>query len=99
MKKKIIIAVAAVLVVGGAAGAYFFVVAPANSELAGRPDNGYVEPPDDGTEVTDPVTNATCRKTFKTKSAVHEQKTYYFCCPHCPTSFLSDTDKYADPKK
>ena len=96
MNKKILIAAAALLVVGGGAGAYFFLAGSTDSSLAARPERGFIEPPDDGTEVTDPVTNIRCKKTFKTKSAVYEQKTYYFCCPNCPSQFLADMTKFAD---
>jgi len=96
MKKKIIIAAAALLLVGGGAGAYFFMFAPGASEAIAAPVRGYVDPPDDGAEVTDPVAKATCKKTFRTESVVFEQKTYYFCCPICPSQFLRDPAKFAD---
>ena len=97
MNKKVIIAAAALLVIGGGAAA-FFIFGSNDSGIVAAPTRGYVEPPDDGTEVTDPVTNTKCKKTFETKSAVYEQKTYYFCCPHCPTQFLADMTKFADPE-
>jgi YHS domain-containing protein len=96
MKKKIIIAAAVLLLGGGGAGAYFFMIAPGSEEIMVAPVRGYTDPPDDGTEVTDPVMKKACKKTFWTESAVFEQKTYYFCCPVCPGQFLRAPEKYAD---
>ncbi|MEE2901693.1 MAG: hypothetical protein VYC39_05155 [Myxococcota bacterium] len=96
MNKKVIIAVAALLVVGGGAGAYFFLAGDSPKE-GPRAKVGYIEPPEDGVTVTDPVSKTTCKKTFSTRSAVYEQKTYYFCCAHCPSAFVVDAAKYSDP--
>ena len=54
MNKKIIIAVAGLLVVGGGAGAYFF-LSGASPKEGPRAKVGFVEPPEDGVIVTDPV--------------------------------------------
>jgi|GEM_PF-5204821 len=96
MNKKIIIAVAALFIVGGGAGAYFF-LAGGSAKSGSRTKVGFIEPPEDGVTITDPVSNTTCKKTFSTRSAVYEEKTYYFCCAHCPSTFVADTAKYSDP--
>ena len=97
MNKKVIIVIAALLVVGGGAGAYFFLSEGAPAKSGRKASVGYFEPPEDGVTVTDPVSNTTCKKTYSTKSAVFEQKTYYFCCAHCPSTFVADAAKYSDP--
>lgn len=95
MNKKIIIAAAALLVVGGGAGAYFFM--GDNAQKSGKKVSaGFFEPPEDGVEVIDPVSKTKCKKTYSTRSAIYEQKTYYFCCAHCPAAFVADAAKYSD---
>lgn len=41
-----------------------------------------------------PVSKEKFKPTATTKSAVHDGKTYYFCCPGCDGKFAANPDKY-----
>lgn len=81
------------LVVGLVAG---LVVALAGCKSDEKRPVGHVEPPADGTSVTDPVNRESCEKTPMTPVAVYEMRNYYFCCTDCPAKFVADPKRYAD---
>lgn len=45
-------------------------------------------------EATCPVTGEKFKPTAETKTAVHNGKTYYFCCPGCEKRFAANPDKF-----
>ncbi len=46
---------------------------------------------------TDPVCGMTVDPATARATAVHDGKTYYFCCPSCQTKFVADPARYLSP--
>jgi YHS domain-containing protein len=55
---------------------------------------GWVEPPQDGTEIVDPVSGEKCTKSPVTEAAVYKDRTHYFCGT-TRGAFVTEPQRYA----